>query len=93
MLLVAIALLLVLVAAGLHVAVVLGLMGSVLAEIFSPFPVFRALGELTWSSSTNFLLLAVPLFIMMGELLLRAGLTEKMYECLDTWDVRVATGA
>lgn len=92
MLFIAIALLLVLVAAGLHVAVVLGLMGAVLAEMYSPFPVFRALGELTWSSSTNFLLLAVPLFIMMGELLLRAGLTERMYECLDTWVGRIPGG-
>lgn len=92
MLFVATAVLLVLVAAGLHVAVVLGLMGAVLAEMFSPFPVFRALGELTWSSSTNFLLLAVPLFIMMGELLLRAGITEKMYECLDTWVGRIPGG-
>lgn len=92
MLFVAIALLLIFVAAGLHVAVVLGLMGSILAEIYSPFPVFRALGELTWSSSTNFLLLAVPLFIMMGELLLRAGLTEKMYEALDAWVGRIPGG-
>ena len=92
MLFVATTLLLILIAAGLHVAVVLGLMGSVLAEMFSPFPVFRALGELTWSSSTNFLLLAVPLFIMMGELLLRAGITEKMYECLDTWVGRIPGG-
>lgn len=92
MLFVALALLLILVAAGLHVAVVLGLMGSILAEIYSPFPVFRALGELTWSSSTNFLLLAVPLFIMMGELLLRAGLTEKMYEALDAWVGRIPGG-
>ncbi len=92
MLFVALALLLIFVAAGLHVAVVLGLMGSILAEVYSPFPVFRALGELTWSSSTNFLLLAVPLFIMMGELLLRAGLTETMYEALDAWVGRIPGG-
>ncbi|MFA7437920.1 TRAP transporter large permease [Castellaniella sp.] len=92
MLFVALALLLVLIAASLHVAVVLGLLGTTLADLYSPFPVFRALGELTWSSSTNFLLLAVPLFIMMGELLLRSGLTEKMYECLDAWVGRIPGG-
>ncbi|MFA5663784.1 TRAP transporter large permease [Castellaniella sp.] len=92
MLLVALVLLLVFIAASLHVAVALGLLGSVLAELYSPFPVFRALGELAWSSSTNFLLLAVPLFIMMGELLLRSGLTEKMYECLDAWVGRIPGG-
>lgn len=92
MLLVALLLLLVLVGAGLHVAVVLGLMGSVLAEMYSPFPVFRALGELAWSSSTNFLLLSVPLFIMMGELLLRSGITEKMYEALHSWVGRIPGG-
>lgn len=92
MLVVALVSLIVLIAASLHVAVVLGLLGSLLAGLYSPFPVFRALGELAWSSSTNFLLLAVPLFIMMGELLLRAGLTEKMYECLDAWVGRVPGG-
>lgn len=92
MLFVALALLLIFVAAGLHVAVVLGLMGSILAEIYSPFPVFRALGEITWSSSTNFLLLAVPLFIMMGELLLRSGLSETIYDALDAWVGRIPGG-
>lgn len=92
MLLVAFALLLVLVAAALHIGAVLGVMGAALAYLYSPFPVLRALGELAWSSSSDFVLLAVPLFIMMGELLLRSGVTESMYDALDKWVGHVPGG-
>jgi C4-dicarboxylate transporter, DctM subunit len=47
-------------------------------------PVF-AFGTQTWSYLNNFVLTAVPLFILLGELLLRAGLTDKMYASLSDW--------
>ena len=78
-------LLLVLAGSGLFVAAVLGLLGYSLATFFSPFPLIRGLGEVAWSSSADFILVAVPMFIMMGELLLRSGVTDAMYEALDRW--------
>ena len=92
MILVALTLLLVLIASGLYVAVALGLLGTLMAEFYSPFPVFRAIGELAWSSSTNFLLLSIPMFIMMGELLMRSGISKSMYEALDKWVGRIPGG-
>ena len=78
-------LLLVLAGSGLFVAAVLGVLGYSLATFFSPFPLIRGLGEVAWSSSADFILVAVPMFIMMGELLLRSGVTDAMYKALDRW--------
>ncbi|MCB2008441.1 MAG: TRAP transporter large permease [Rhodoferax sp.] len=85
-------LLLVLAGSGLFVAAVLGVLGYSLATFFSPFPLIRGLGEVAWSSSADFVLVAVPMFIMMGELLLRSGITDSMYKALDRWVGHVPGG-
>jgi tripartite ATP-independent transporter DctM subunit len=78
-------LLLGLAASSLFVAAVLGVLGYSLGSLFSSFPLVRGLGEVAWSSSADFILVAVPMFILMGELLLRSGVTDAMYEALDRW--------
>ena len=78
-------LLLALIAGGVHVAATLGIMGYLLGEMYSFFPMHRALGEIAWSSSTDFLLVAVPMFILMGEILLRSGVADDMYVALSKW--------
>jgi C4-dicarboxylate transporter DctM subunit len=85
MLTVTLILLLVLAGSSLFVAAVLGILGYSLGTFFSPFPLIRGLGEVAWSSSADFILVAVPMFILMGELLLRSGVTDAMYEALDRW--------
>jgi tripartite ATP-independent transporter DctM subunit len=92
MLLVAAILLLVLVGTALHVASALGILGIILSTVYSPFPLVKALGELMWSASSDFILLAVPMFILTGELLLRSGVTERMYDALDKWVGRLPGG-
>jgi C4-dicarboxylate transporter DctM subunit len=77
--------LLLLAGSGVFVAAVLGLLGGGLAQVFSTFPLIRGLGEVAWSSSADFILVAVPMFILMGELLLRSGVTDAMYSALDRW--------
>lgn len=75
----------VLIALSVPVAAVLGILAITLAEIYSPMPLFRALGDIYWSNSIDFILVAIPLFIMMGEILLRSGIAEKMYAALSHW--------
>lgn len=75
----------VLIALSVPVAAVLGILAITLAEIYSPMPLFRALGDVYWSNSIDFILVAIPLFIMMGEILLRSGIAEKMYAALSHW--------
>ena len=77
--------LLALMALAIPVAASMGVLGLVLAQMFAFLPVSRAAGEVAWTSSNEFLLVALPLFILLGELLLRSGLAEKMYEALARW--------
>ncbi|MEX1303699.1 MAG: TRAP transporter large permease [Rhodovibrionaceae bacterium] len=42
----------------------------------------KALGLVTWGSSTGFALTAIPLFVLMAELLLRSGVSDRVYQGL-----------
>lgn len=85
----ALGLLIVLVALSLPVAAALGLMGYVLSEKFAFFPMIGALGELAWNSSNDFILIAAPMFIMMGELMHRSGMSERLFTALTPWFARI----
>ncbi len=52
---------------------------------FSPFPLIRGLGQMLWSSSDSSLLIAIPFFVLLGELLVRSGVAERTYRALDSW--------
>ncbi len=78
-------LLLVLFALSIPVAAALGLLGVSLSALFSAFPLHRAIGEISWSASQEFLLVAVPLYVFMGELLMRSGVAERMYAAIIKW--------
>ena len=78
-------LLIALLAIGLPVAGVLGILGFALDSGYSAMPLTRALGEVAWSSSNGFLLMSIPLFILLGEILLRSGIADRMYDAMSTW--------
>lgn len=82
-------LLVVLVGISLPVAVALGLMAYVLSERFAFFPMTGAIGELAWNSSNDFILIAAPMFIMMGELMHRSGMSERLFTALTPWFARI----
>jgi C4-dicarboxylate transporter DctM subunit len=85
MLAVALLLLIVLLALALPVAAALGVLGLLLEQIYSRMPLSLAMGEIAWSSSKDFLLVSIPMFILLGEILLRAGVAERMYEAMIKW--------
>ncbi|MCY4153613.1 MAG: TRAP transporter large permease [Aestuariivita sp.] len=85
MLKVSLVLLVVLVALSLPVAAALGILGLILDWIYVFLPLYKGMGEIAWSSSTEFLLVAIPLFILMGELLLRSGIAATVYQSVSTW--------
>jgi tripartite ATP-independent transporter DctM subunit len=74
-----------LLALGLPIAVGLGLVGVGLSEFFSPMPLTRAIGEVAWTSSTGFLMVSIPLFVLLGEVLLRSGIADRMYAAVAAW--------
>jgi len=77
--------LLVVLGSSIAVAAGMGLVGQILNQLYSPMPLTRMLGELTWSTTTNFILTAIPFYIMFGEILLRSGIAERMYNALVQW--------
>ena len=77
--------LLVLLAAAVPVAAALGALGLALGEIYARFPLSLAMGEMAWSTSNSFLLVAIPFFVLLGEILLRSGMAERMYGALVQW--------
>jgi len=44
----------------------MGVLGLLLGKLFSPFPIHRALGEVAWTGSTDFVLFAIPSFHIVG---------------------------
>ncbi|MEO6895949.1 MAG: TRAP transporter large permease [Caldimonas sp.] len=85
----ALLMLVVFVALSLPVAAALGLMGYVLSAKYAFFPMTGALGELAWNTSNDFILIAAPMFIMMGELMHRSGLSERLFSALSPWFAQV----
>ena len=85
MLLAAVIILLVMIALSFPVAAALGWLGVILSTQFSAMPLHRAIGDTTWQNSTEFLLVAIPMFVLMGEILLRSGVAAKMYDSMVKW--------
>ncbi|HZB36565.1 MAG TPA: TRAP transporter large permease [Beijerinckiaceae bacterium] len=67
------------------VAAGLGILGLTLSAIYSKLPLSLAMGEIAWGTSNNFLLVAIPFFVLLGEILLRSGMAERMYNALVLW--------
>lgn len=74
---------------GLPVAAVLAISGYLLSESYAFLPMTAAAGHLVWSHSNSFILVAAPLFIMMGELMHRSGVSERLFAALSPWFARV----
>jgi tripartite ATP-independent transporter DctM subunit len=81
----ALGLLLALLALAVPVAAALGVLAIVLDRLYSKLPLTLAMGEMAWQTSNNFLLVAIPFFVMLGEILLRSGMAERMYAALVKW--------
>lgn len=78
-------LLLVLLLSGLWIAFGLGLAGIIVLLLHGGPPALAPLGYVSWNTVESFVLTSVPLFILMGELILRAGLSENFYRSMGLW--------
>lgn len=77
---------------GLHVATTMLVVGLLGAFIHFGMPAFNALGEQLWAAGEDYLLLSIPLYILLGEILMRGGATDKMYQSLADWLKRLPGG-
>ena len=70
---------------GMYVAGALGSLALILLNLFSENPVWNIMGNRAWETNTNVNLVAIPLFILMGEIVLRGGFADLMYRALSRW--------
>jgi tripartite ATP-independent transporter DctM subunit len=55
-------------------------------------PFVNSMASVLWSVGNENLLTAIPLFILLGELLLRSGIADRMYVALSAWLARLPGG-
>ena len=77
--------LLVLVVASVPVAAVLGVLTFTLDDIYMAGRLKGAIGEFVWDKSKDAVLVAIPMFILLGEIMLRAGIAKRMYNAVVQW--------
>ncbi|WP_428674213.1 TRAP transporter large permease [Roseibium sp.] len=71
------------------IMVVLGVIGGVLLY---GWPLLNSMGPVIWGVQNENILTAIPLFILLGELLLRSGIADRMYGTLALWLGRLPGG-
>jgi len=74
-----------LMALSIPVGIVLFVLGIGVGQFYSAFPLLRGLGQVVWSSSASATLIAIPLFVLLGEILVRGGVAARTYGALDKW--------
>lgn len=79
-------------AGGIYVGAALAMLALLAGFGLSDRPFWNFIGEMIWAPSTNFVLVSVPLFLLMGEIMLRAGLSERLYRALNVWMGRLPGG-
>jgi C4-dicarboxylate transporter, DctM subunit len=74
-----------LLAGGLWIGWTLALTGILLLAIYRDIPLDKLLAQYTWNILTTQELLALPLFIVMGEILFRTRLSQSLFRGLSPW--------
>ncbi len=77
---------------GMHVATVLFLTAGIAIEIYFGGALMNIYGTQLWSAMEDYILLSIPLYILLGEILVRCGATDKMYGALALWLGRLPGG-
>ncbi|MBJ3777090.1 TRAP transporter large permease [Acuticoccus mangrovi] len=77
---------------SLPIAAVLVIVALVMGAAYSPMPLYVAGSEIFWNVANEFTLTTIPLFVLLGEILLRAGVAERMYSAVAVWLNRLPGG-
>ncbi|CAN0540876.1 unnamed protein product, partial [Ectocarpus sp. 12 AP-2014] len=70
---------------SLPVAVAILFVGVLGGYLMYGTPLVDMMGGVVWSSLNSPSMLAIPLFMLLGELLLRGGIADRMYAALAVW--------
>lgn len=74
------------------VAVAIVAVGALGGYVFYGFPLVDMMGGVIWTSFNSPSILAIPLFMLLGELLLRGGIADKMFDGFAVWLDRLPGG-
>lgn len=85
-------LLLVLLGMGVWVGLALITVAAITLELFTDRPVGDALATTIWGSSSSWTLTALPMFILMGEILFRTNISKNLFSGLAPWVGRLPGG-
>ncbi|HSI41936.1 MAG TPA: TRAP transporter large permease [Xanthobacteraceae bacterium] len=77
---------------GLHVATALFLTAVTAIVVYFDGVHLKVYGSQLWSSMEDYILLSIPIYILLGEILVRSGMTDKMYAALAPWLNRLPGG-
>ncbi|GGB17619.1 TRAP transporter large permease [Allosediminivita pacifica] len=84
--------LLILLMLGLHVASALILLAFGADQLLSNGMMVASIGSIAWDKMNDFTLVAIPLFVMLGEILIRGGVADQLYSALSVWMNRLPGG-
>ena len=70
---------------GLPVAVAMFLTAFTGAMLTMGWPILMTFGNQIWSGQNDFILTAIPLFVFLGEILVRSGVADGLYRALSDW--------
>ncbi|MCO5089812.1 TRAP transporter large permease [Bosea sp. (in: a-proteobacteria)] len=76
------ALLTVLMVIGVPIAAAMGFVGIVGVTLLSGTQLWPSLADVVWNTANSFTLVAIPLFVLMGEIILRSGAAKRFYRGL-----------
>lgn len=78
--------------AGIWVGFALFMVGFIGMTFFSSLPAANNMASSVWSTVEKWEYVALPLFILMGEILYRSGISEKLFKALVPWLYRLPGG-
>ena len=70
---------------GVWIGTAMGIVGLFGITLLSGISLWESLGDILWNISNSFTLTAVPLFVFMGEIILRSGVSKRFYRGISYW--------
>jgi len=78
--------------AGIWVGFAIFMVGFIGMSLFSSLPAANNMASSVWATVEKWEYVALPLFILMGEILYRSGISEKLFKALVPWLYRLPGG-
>jgi C4-dicarboxylate transporter, DctM subunit len=86
------ALLTLLIMLGVPIVAAMGLVGIVGVTLLSGTQLWPSIGDVIWNTANSFTLTAIPLFVLMGDIILRSGAAKRFYKGLSVLLNRIPGG-